>query len=215
MIQMRKFLIIILTLLAVQINLNGQSDTRAVSILDKFSAAATSAPSVSMKFLLVTVDQVENSKDTLAGSIILSKDRYRLDLPDNIIWFDGKTSWSYLPAEQEVTITNPDDEEDSFQSRPSMIFTMYKNGFKCRLLEERNDSYVIDLYPEDVKNELIRVRLTIAKPSLNLRNFEYKRRDGITHTLLVRDYNLLIVPEENTFTFIPSKYKGIEIIDMR
>jgi len=126
---MRKSLLIILTLLAVQINLNGQNDARAVSILDKFSDAASSAPSVSMKFLLVTDDQVENSKDTLAGSIILSKDRYRLDLPDNIIWFNGKTSWSYLPAEKEVTITNPDDAEDSFQSRPSMIFTMYRNGF--------------------------------------------------------------------------------------
>lgn len=212
---MQKSLLTTLILILVAINLNGQSDAKAVSILEKFSAAATSAPSVSMKFLLITVDQVENSEDTLAGSIILNKDRYKLDLPDNIIWYNGKTSWSYLPAEQEVTITNPEDEGESFQSRPSMIFTMYKTGFKCRLLEERNDSYIIDLYPEDVKHELIRVRLTIEKPSLNLRNFEYKRRDGITLTLIVRDYNLKISPEESLFTFSPSKYKGVEIIDMR
>lgn len=212
---MQKSLLTTLILILVAINLNGQSDAKAVSILEKFSAAATSAPSVSMKFLLITVDQVENSEDTLAGSIILNKDRYKLDLPDNIIWYNGKTSWSYLPAEQEVTITNPEDEGESFQSRPSMIFTMYKTGFKCRLLEERNDSYIIDLYPEDVKHELIRVRLTIEKPSLNLRNFEYKRRDGITLTLIVRDYNLKISPGESLFTFSPSKYKGVEIIDMR
>lgn len=212
---MQKSLLTTLILILVAINLNGQSDAKAVSILEKFSAAATSAPSVSMKFLLITVDQLENSEDTLAGSIILNKDRYKLDLPDNIIWYNGKTSWSYLPAEQEVTITNPEDEGESFQSRPSMIFTMYKTGFKCRLLEERNDSYIIDLYPEDVKHELIRVRLTIEKPSLNLRNFEYKRRDGITLTLIVRDYNLKISPEESLFTFSPSKYKGVEIIDMR
>lgn len=212
---MQKSLLTTLVLILAAINLNGQSDAKAVSILEKFSAAATSAPSVSMKFLLITVDQVENSEDTLAGSIILNKDRYKLDLPDNIIWYNGKTSWSYLPAEQEVTITNPEDEGESFQSRPSMIFTMYKTGFKCRLLEERNDSYIIDLYPEDVKHELIRVRLTIEKPSLNLRNFEYKRRDGITLTLIVRDYNLKISPGESLFTFSPSKYKGVEIIDMR
>lgn len=212
---MQKSLLTTLVLILAAINLNGQSDAKAVSILDKFSAAASSAPSVSMKFLLITVDQLENSEDTLAGSIILNKDRYKLDLPDNIIWYNGKTSWSYLPAEQEVTITNPEDEGESFQSRPSMIFTMYKTGFKCRLLEERNDSYIIDLYPEDVKHELIRVRLTIEKPSLNLRNFEYKRRDGITLTLIVRDYNLKISPGESLFTFSPSKYKGVEIIDMR
>ena len=28
--------------------------------------------------------------------------------------------------------------------------------------------YMIDLYPEEMKSELIRVRLTIEKPSLNL-----------------------------------------------
>ncbi|NMB52931.1 MAG: hypothetical protein GX999_11425 [Bacteroidales bacterium] len=212
---MRKFLLSTLILILTAINLKGQSDSRAVSILDQFAAAATSAPSVSMSFLLITVDQVENYADTLAGSIILNKDRYKLELPDNIVWYDGKTSWSYLPAEQEVTITNPEDEGESFQSRPSMIFTMYKTGFKCRLLEDRKDSYIIDLYPEDIKHDLIRVRLTIEKPSLKLRNFEYKRRDGITLTLIVNDYNLKTTPEESLFTFSPSKYKGVEIIDMR
>ena len=212
---MRKFLLSTLILILTAINLKGQSDSKAVSILDQFSAAATSAPSVSINFLLITVDQVENYADTLAGSIILNKDRYKLELPDNIVWYDGKTSWSYLPAEQEVTITNPEDEGESFQSRPSMIFTMYKTGFKCRLLEDRKDSYIIDLYPEDIKHDLIRVRLTIEKPSLKLRNFEYKRRDGITLTLIVNDYNLKTTPEESLFTFSPSKYKGVEIIDMR
>ena len=118
-----------------------------------------------MKFQLVSIDQIENSNDTLTGSVILSKDKYKLDLPDNIIWFNGETSWSYLPAEKEVTITKADKKDNSFQNRPSPIFSMYKNGYKCRLIEEKSDSYLIDLYPEDIKNDLIRVRLTIERPS--------------------------------------------------
>ncbi len=55
---MRKFLLSTLILILTAINLKGQSDSRAVSILDQFAAAATSAPSVSMKFLLITFDQV-------------------------------------------------------------------------------------------------------------------------------------------------------------
>jgi outer membrane lipoprotein carrier protein len=193
----------------------GQNDPEAVRILDKFSETATSAPSISMNFLLVTVDQIENSTDTLSGSVILAGDSYKLELPDNIIWYNGEISWSYLPAEQEVTITKPDKEANSFESRPSMIFNMYKKDFKSRLLEERSDSYLIDLYPEEIQNDLIRVRLTIAKPSLDLQTFEYKRRDGITLTLLVKDYNLKKVPESGMFVFTPSKYKGVEVIDMR
>lgn len=212
---MKKLILFILIFSYLISNVCGQSDPKALSILDKFSAAATSAPSISMSFLLVSIDQVENSKDTLAGSVILSKDSYKLDLPDNIIWYNGETAWSYLPAEQEVTITKPDKNDKSFENRPSLIFTMYKSDFKSRLLEEKPDYYLIDLYPEDVKNDLIRVRLTIERPSLNLKSFEYKRRDGITLTLVVKDYNLKKVPESGMFTFSPAKYKDVEIIDMR
>ena len=106
---------------------SGQNDQEAVKILDKFSQCSGS-PSVSMKFDLVTTDQMENTNDTLTGSIILSKDKYKLDLPDNIIWFNGETSWSYLPAEKEVTITKADKKDNSFQNRPSSIFSMYKKG---------------------------------------------------------------------------------------
>jgi outer membrane lipoprotein carrier protein len=212
---MRKLTFVILTFFLIVISTAGQTDPKANSILDKFSSKASSAPSVSMQFLLITVDQVQNSIDTVAGSVVLSKNSYKLDLPDNIIWFDGETSWSYLPAEDEVTITKPDKKDNSFQNRPSSIFTMYKDGYKCRLLEEKTDSYLIDLYPEDLKNELIRVRLTIAKPSLELKSFEYKKRDGVTHTLVVREYSLARTPGTGFFEFDPSQHKGVDIIDMR
>ena len=211
---MRK-LAILYTLLLIAIIARGQNDPQAISILDKFSSTVSAAPSVSMKFLLVTADQVENTKDSINGSVVLSKDNYRLDLPENIIWFNGETSWSYLPAEKEVTITKPDKKDDSFESRPSSIFTMYRKGYKCRLVEEKKNSYIIDLYPEKLKSELIRVRLTIEKPSLNLTSFEYKRRDGITLTLLVKEFNLRQPSEPGMFRFSPEKYKGVEVIDMR
>jgi len=204
-----------LSALMLALCVSGQSDPRAVAILDKFSASATSAPSVSMKFLLITDDQLEKTTDTLQGSVLLSRNSYRLDLPDNIIWFNGEVSWSLLPAEKEVTITKPDRNDDSFQSRPSSIFTMYKKGYKSRLTEERPEVYIIDLYPEDYKNDLIRVRLFIARSNLYLKSLEYKRRDGITATLIVKDYNLKQKPDQSFFSFSPEKYRDVDIVDMR
>ncbi len=141
-----------------------QNDAEAIKILDRFSAVALGAPSVSMKFNLETVDQVEGTKNNVSGSIILSKDKYRLDLTDNIIWFNGETSWSYLPAEKEVTISKPDKKDNSFQTRPSALFSVYKKGYKVRLIEEKAGSYLIDLYPEDINSDHIRIRLSIGKP---------------------------------------------------
>jgi len=192
-----------------------QNDTEAIKILDKFSALALGAPSVSMKFTMETIDQVEGTNTSSTGSIILSKDRYRLDMTDNIIWFNGETSWSYLPAEKEVTVAKPDKKDNSFMSRPSAVFSVYKKGYKVRLLEEKSSSYLIDLYPEDINSDHIRIRLNIGKPLLDLKSLEYKYKNGVTAILTVNEYDLKQQPDNSEFTFSPDKYKGVEIIDMR
>jgi outer membrane lipoprotein-sorting protein len=206
---------ILIFLLIISIKSNGQNDPEAIKILDRFSDNALKAPSVSMKFKLITNNQTNKTNDTLAGSVILNRDKYRLNLPDNTVWFNGETSWSYLSAEKEVTITKAEKKDNTFQSRPSMIFSMYKKGYKCRLIEEKPDSYIIDLYPEDIKSELLRVRLYIGKSLLNLIGLEYKRRDGIISTLHVSEYDLKVKPEADTFIFKPEKFKDAEVIDMR
>jgi outer membrane lipoprotein carrier protein len=211
---MRSFGNIIFFLL-ITLNITGQTDPEAIKILDTFSENALKAPSVSIKFKMITTNLTDNTTDTLEGSVILSKDRYRLDLPDNTVWFNGETSWSYLSAEKEVTITKADKKDNTFQSRPSLIFSLYKKGYKSRLIEERTDSYIIDLYPEDIKSELLRVRLSIGKSLFNLITLEYKRKDGIINTLHVNEYNLKVKPEADTFIFQPGKYKDAEVIDMR
>jgi outer membrane lipoprotein carrier protein len=208
-------IIVFSIVLLITLDAESQSDQNAIKILDKFSANATASPSVSMKFNLVTVNQAEKTNDTLSGSVILSKDKYQLNLPDNIIWFNGVTSWSYLPAAKEVTINKPDKKDNSFQNRPSSIFSMYKNGYKCRLIEEKSDSYIIDLYPEDIKSDLLRIRLSIGKQMMNLISLEYKKRDGIVTTLYVLEYDLKQKPGPESFVYPQAKYKGVEVIDMR
>lgn len=211
-----KFRIILLSvILLITINAAGQTDPAAIKILDKFSSAALAAPSVSMKFRLVTDDLAENRHDSLNGSVIISKDRYKLDLKDNIVWFNGEISWNYLVAENEVTITRPDRKDDSFQNKPSEIFTMYRKGYKTRLIDEKTDFWIIDLYPEEINSDLARVRLTIGKTLTDLKRLEYKRNDGIVLTVIVNEYNLKLKPGQDTFLFTPENYRGVEVIDMR
>jgi outer membrane lipoprotein-sorting protein len=211
---MRTFLIGF-TLAFISITAYNQNDKSAINILDKFSELALSAPSVSMKFNLETVDQVEGTNSTVSGTIILCKDKYLLDMTDNIIWFNGETSWSYLPAEKEVTIAKPDKKNNSFESKPSSVFSIYKKGYKTKLLEEKADSYLIDLYPESLESDHIRIRLSIGKPSLDLKSIEYKYKNGVTAILTVKEYDLKQIPDNSTFVFQPEKYKGIEVVDMR
>ena len=197
------------------INLTGQTDAQATKILDKFSTTALASPSVSMKFRLITINQAENVNDTVNGSIIMAKDQYKLELPDNITWYNGSASWNYLKAEKEVTITKPDKKDNSFLSRPSAIFSLYKKGYKTRFIEENSNSIIVDLYPEDIKSDLVRIRLAIGKSGNDLLEAEYKKKDGIVVYLIVNEYDLKTKPDPAIFTFNPQNYKGVEIIDMR
>jgi outer membrane lipoprotein carrier protein len=196
-------------------SVHGQNDSQATKILDNFSSKASKAPSVSMLFRMITTDLTEKTSDTLNGSIILSKDKYKLNLGDNIVWYNGETIWNYLTAEKEVTITRPDKNDHSFQNRPSEIFSMYKSGYKNRLIEEKSDSYLVDLYPEDMKSDLVRVRLTLKRTDLSLISIEYKRKDGLLINLHISEYNLKQKPDQDTFVFQAGKYKDVEINDMR
>ena len=200
---------------AITLCLTGQTDPQAVRILDKFSTTALASPSVSMKFRLITINEMEHVNDTVNGAIIMAKDQFRLEMPDNITWFNGSATWNYLKAEKEVTITKPDKKDDSFLSRPSAIFSLYKKGYKTRFIEENINSVLVDLYPEDIKSELIRIRLAIGKSGSDLVGAEYQRKDGIIVYLVVNEYNLKVKPDLSTFTFNQQNYKGVEIIDMR
>jgi outer membrane lipoprotein-sorting protein len=206
---------IILAALSGISSLHGQSDAQAIRILDSFSAKATKAPSVAMVFRMISTDLTENSSDTLNGSVIISGDKYRLDLEENTVWYDGETNWNYLNAEKEVTITRPDKKDHSFQNRPSEIFSMYKTGYKCRLTDEKQDSFIIDLFPEDISGDMIRVRVEIRKSDLNLISLEYKRRDDLVIDLQISEYDLKQKPDPGAFVFQKGKYKGVEINDMR
>jgi outer membrane lipoprotein-sorting protein len=195
--------------------ISGQNDPEAVKILDRFSSAALSSPSVSIKFNLITVNQPEQKSDTVAGSLIMAKNQYRLEMPDNITWFNGSVSWNYLLKEKEVTITKPGKKDDSFMNRPSSIFTLYKKGYKTRLVDENSKTYIIDLYPEDINSDLVRIRLAVGRANADLTEAEYKRKDGIVIYLVVNDYNLKKKPEASDFMFDNKKYKDAEVNDMR
>jgi outer membrane lipoprotein carrier protein len=195
--------------------LNAQQDPAAMTVLSDFSKKATEAPSVTMEFKLVTNDLKENTIDTISGSVVISGDRYKLTLPGNIVWSDGKTIWNYLEDSKEVTITSNDPKEKSFLEKPSLLFSMYKEGYKVRLVEDAPKYWLIDLYPEKLDNDLIRIRLKIEKSSYNLKSAEYKTKQGVLITLVSERYDLSIRPIASFFTFDSAKYHNAEINDMR
>jgi len=212
---MRKQTAILLLFSLLTLTLSAQKDPEALQVLSDFSRKATVVPSVTIDFKLITNDSKSGDVTTMSGSAIISGDRYKLKLDDYNIWTDGSNVWNYLPDVNEVTITEADTDDDSFITRPSLLFTLYEEGYKIRLIEQTADEWVIDLYPEEITSDLIRIRLNIGKPLYDLKGAEYKTKDGITMTLMIDKYDLTYKPASDFFTFNPADHKGVDVIDMR
>ncbi len=211
---MNKKLIIFLIAFLYTSIASAQKDPAALSILEKFSKKALSAPSVSIKFLLIVDDALEDNHIESEGEIVIKENQYKLTIPENIVWFDGEAIYTLVPDVDEVTITEPDPDDETFFSAPSLLFTMYREGYKVRLISESEKGSVIDLYPEELNADFNRIRLNIDK-LYNLISAEYKRKDGITMILNATDYNLKKSYKDNFFSFDSKKYSNIDIIDMR
>lgn len=209
----KKSLIFLLSL--VTLMLSAQKDPEAVKVLAEFSRISSSAPSVTIDFTVDANDTKEGDLTSLTGSAVISADSYRVTLEENIIWSDGKAVWNYLTDVNEVTITEPDPDDESFMAKPSLLFSMYEKGYKVRMLEQNATEWVIDLYPEDLNVNLVRIRLKIGKSLYDLRSAEYKTKDGMTVTLKAEKYNLTFRPPAGYFTFNSADYKGVDVIDMR
>ncbi|MFO7850873.1 MAG: LolA family protein [Bacteroidota bacterium] len=207
--------IIIAVLLIFSWSLNAQKDPAAKTILDKFSDAALSVPAIHLKFSLTVHDKIEETTQESDGQVIIKDNMYKLELPDNIIWYDGSSTWTLAPEVKEVTVTIPDPDENTFFTSPSSLFDMYKEDFKYRLLEESPERNVIDLYPEDPSNtDFSIIRLVIDEDG-RLTSAEYRRKDGIDLYVDIIEYNHDKSYPDSYFTFDSTDYPDVDVIDMR
>ncbi|MEZ5010525.1 MAG: outer membrane lipoprotein carrier protein LolA [Bacteroidales bacterium] len=211
---MKKVLLSSILLFSFLAVIYAQKDPVAGKLLDQFSEKALSAPSVTMAFELTFTDAVEQTEETITGTAIIRKGSYKLLLPENSIWYNGEAIWTYSPEVNEVTITVPDPGDDTFVSDPESLFTMYREGYKYKLVEEKGNGNLVDLYPEDLNAEFSRIRLLISK-SGDLSEAEYKRKDGITIFVKVKSYDLKKEYPASFFLFNPGDFPDVEIIDMR
>ncbi|MCA1756977.1 MAG: outer membrane lipoprotein carrier protein LolA [Bacteroidales bacterium] len=193
---------------------SAQQDPVAGKILERFSEKALQAPAVTMQFTITLTDAIEGTSETVEGEIEISGNRYRLSIPDNIIWYNGEAVWTYTPDFEEVTITDPDTTTSLFITNPSALFSLHREGYKYRLMEETAAGSVIDLYPGDINTDFSRIRLLIGRDG-SLAETEYKRKDGITLFLKVNSYDLGKSYPDSWFAFDRTKYSNAEIIDMR
>jgi len=199
-----------------------QDDPRSKKIIDDMTAKFKTYPTVSMNFSVI-VTQLQNKSETkLEGKLWIKSNKFKLEIPEYVYYFDGSKLYQYMPDVNEVNIMKPDPAEDNEEFQlfnPQTYFNLSSKSFKSNLVREsihdRRNVYEIDLYPIQLKTaRYSRIRIMVEKSTLQLVYLKAFLNDGTHYELSFKPYQTLPAMRDSFFTFNKSEHPNVEVIDL-
>lgn len=191
-----------------------QKDPKAKAVLDGVSQKYKS-----LKGMKASFEFSDGRMQPRKGEIAIKGDKYRIKLPDQEIFNNGKTVWTYIESSgyKEVTINNASDMGDELT--PSSVYTIYQKGYNYRLIGERTENRVvlqeIELLAEKSSAPFKKVILTVDKEKKDLLGWEIYDDQGDVFKYRFTSLNTNVDIPDDYFVFNPQQYGKVEIIDLR
>lgn len=214
---MKHFVILVFIL---PLTLFAQTDEKAIAILDKVNATNSAYASIDLKFDYTLNNVQAKVSDKREGSLLLSGQRFHLELMGQKITSDGKIVWYDMG--EEVHIKSMEEFMEETDLDPRNIFTQYNKGFKHKYKGERKvdgkDCHVIDLYPEiPGKKPYSRIELCIDKATNHIAESTTFGKDGTSYVLTVRTMKTGVALATERFVFNQKAFeaKGYDVVDFR
>lgn len=196
-------------------------DPKAKKILDDVSAKTKTYTSINADFSYTLENKSKKTSETHTGKLISKGNKFKLEVANQTIINDGKTSWTILPESKEVQINSVSASDKDESINPSNIFTIYEKGFKYQFEKEQTAKsgavqQVIKLFPtEPKKKNFHQAILTIDKTKKQIVSLKVFGKDGQDVTYNVKKFEPNTITNDTPFTFTQATYKGYEIVDLR
>ena len=213
---MKKLMYLLVFLFVCVSSAFAQKEKRAAEILDAMSQKYKAIPAFKAQFSYTLESPSTGVNETYKGDLAVKGTKYHLNMGEQEIINNGSTVWTYLKEANEVNISDYEPDEDEIS--PSKIFTIYKQGYKYAFLEETKEAgqiyEVVELTPEDKTKQVFKVRLTVNKKDKSMRSLKVFEKNGNRYLYTVQKFTPTEI-DDNYFAFDKSKYKGVEVIDLR
>ena len=151
-----------------------------------------------------------NKYGNVSGTISIKGKKFHASTPQAIIWFDGKTEWTYVKKNDEVNVNNPN-EARLQRINPYNFINMYNNGYKYTMTTS-GKKYIVHLTassPRAIPEMYITVNKGTFQPSV-IRMRQGKSWSTITISNF-RNKNL----SDGMFRFNSKEFPKAEVIDLR
>lgn len=204
---MRRYLPIILLFivcfLLVSLPANAES---AKSILDKAAASVSNPTGVQARFQMIS-----KQFGSTSGTISIKGTKFQASTPDAIIWFDGKTQWTYMKQNDEVNVSNPTEAE--LQAiNPYNFINIYKKGYKLSS-KKIGTSYEVHLKATDKKRKLQEMYIIVDQKTYHPTHIKMQQ-NGKWSVLLITGLKTTSLSDD-MFHFNAKDFPKAEIIDLR
>lgn len=200
---MKKTLFIMLLALATGLSATAQN---AKKILDKTASVVAYKGGVSANF------SISGAKTPATnGSISIKGNKFQAHTPMAVIWFDGKTSWTYMKKSEEVSVSNPTASQ-LVTMNPYSFINIYKNGYSYTAKPDGNN-YEVHLTATSKAKNIQEMYITVNK-STYVPSLIRMRRGTNWTTIKVSNFKRANLSDA-TFRFNAKDYPKAEIIDLR
>lgn len=134
-----------------------QNEPGARELLDKASSTMGAYSNLSMDFDYVLDNKAEDVKQEMSGDVVLEGDKYVVNLFGTQQIFDGSKTYTIIPENEEVNISEADIDEDNAFT-PSKFYSFYKSGYTYAMDELKNiggrNIQFVKLTPIDSNSEV-------------------------------------------------------------
>ena len=155
---------------------------------------------------------ISNAKiGSSSGTIAIKGNKFNARTPQAIVWFNGKTQWTYLKKTNEVNISTPT-QAQQMAMNPYTFINIYKTGYKSSL-KTVGSNYVVHLVANNQKRSVAEMYITINKKT-HIPSVVKMRQGNTWSTITVSNFRAKNV-SNSTFNFNSKECPGAEVIDLR
>lgn len=214
-----KNILALIILFSISVNVIAQDsklNQKAVAALDAASSNIQHYKTMKVEFSYLMENKEAKIKESRQGNAMISGDKYRINIAGQVIINDGKALYTYLPEAKEVQINDVSESDNSLS--PTSLLTSYKKNYKAKFIREdktgKTNQMHVDLIPIAGKN-YFRIRVIIDLNTNNPVSFAIFDKGGSVFTYQIDKLIPDVEMNSSLFSFKPSDYPGVDIIDMR
>lgn len=178
----------------------------ADDVLKKTVSTLKSAKAATISYAYQAGGDVGNGTISIKGKKFVNK------MPGQTVWFNGKTMWTLVKANEEVNVTTPTAAQAAAMN-PYGFLSLYKNGYAAKMTSSTKTEFVVTLTPKGKDKQT--VTLHINRMSYLPSSVKMKHASAGNVAITVKSFKKHPTLSDGLFSFNPKAFPQYEVIDLR